>query len=35
MKYLVEVRVMSIPSACAGFCFMKCDRVGKCQAKKR
>ena len=35
MKYIVRAKKISFNSACDRFCFMKCDRVGKCQSKQR
>lgn len=35
MKYIIKARKIRLVDSCDKFCFMKCDRVGKCQAKQR
>ena len=35
MKYIVKAKRFSLNSSCEKFCFMKCDRVGKCVSKQR
>lgn len=35
MKYIVKAKKINMIGSCEKFCFMKCDRVGKCQTKQR
>lgn len=35
MKYIVEAKALKVSASCTSFCLIKCDRVGKCEAKQR
>ncbi len=35
MRYIVKAVNVDKMSSCDAFCFMKCDRVGKCVSKQR
>ncbi len=35
MRFVVGIKKIKFDNSCDKFCFMKCDRVGKCQAKQR
>lgn len=35
MRYIVSAKKVNFSNSCEKFCFMKCDRVGKCQTKQR